>query len=193
MDVNKVDDARSGYYEGKAFLNERIAEEDLVIKNIMDKKDAEKSSGYKELSFVPEGNLAVKNIIDKGVAEKKRFVVSYACEGCGKWITGDKGKDGKVFCKNCGCMIYPTATRKSLAIGTESGKEGDGDKWSPIEVRQIESTSAKAVLVELFGEKGDMWIPKSCVSGGELLDKMATGVKTVLFVKEWFLKKNGLM
>ncbi|MBA7578637.1 hypothetical protein ES708_20502 [subsurface metagenome] len=147
MDVNKVDDARSGYYEGKAFLNERIAEEDLIIKNIMDKRVAEKGLGYKELVAIPERKVGKNGL--GGVAgelEKREF----------------KG-------------------------------DGDGNVLLSYDVKQIKRTSDKAVLVELFGEKGDLWIPKSCIGDGDAMDLMQTGVKTMLFVKNWFLQKNGLI
>ena len=141
LDVDK-DDPRSGYYEGKAFLNDRIAEEDLIIKNIVDKRDAEKSSGYKELGVIPEKSESVL-VVKSG------------------------SQDG--------------------------GEAKDGDVMIPYGVKQIKRTSAKAVLVELFGVKGDVWIPKSCVGDGDAMDLMEKGVKTMLFVKNWFLEKEGLI
>lgn len=54
LEIGQTNGAKSGYYEGKAFLNERIAEEDLIIKNIMDKRDAEKKLGYEKLGRIPE-------------------------------------------------------------------------------------------------------------------------------------------
>ncbi|TKJ26212.1 MAG: hypothetical protein CEE42_05215 [Promethearchaeota archaeon Loki_b31] len=210
LDVGGVSPEQA-YNGAKTFLNKKIGEEDLIIKNIMDVKDAQKRLGYEKLGRIPEREIVrtdtgggykelekregvVKmDVVDNGVAEKKRFVVSYACEGCGKWITGVKDKDGKVFCKNCGCMIYPYATRKSLDVGTESGKEGDGNVLVPFDVRQIIRTSDMAVLVELFGKKGDLWIPKSCIGGGDAMDSMERGVKIILDVKRWFLKKMGLV
>lgn len=147
LDVDKIDNARTCYYSGKAFLNERIAEEDLIIKNIMDKKDAEKESGYKELSFVPE-------------VKKESFEVSGKRELVK--IPVSDGVDGKVV------MV-------------------------PFDVKQIKRTSSKAVLVELFGTKGDLWIPKSCVGDGDAMDLVQKGVKLQLFVASWFLIKSGLM
>ena len=141
LDVDK-DDPRSGYYEGKAFLNDRIAEEDLVIKNLMDKRVAEKSSGYKELKVIPE--------------------------------------------KSEGVLVVKSGSQ-------DGGEAKDGDVMIPYDVKQIKRTSAKAVLVELFGVKGDVWIPKSCVGDGDAMDLMEKGVKTMLFVKNWFLEKEGLI
>ncbi|GAI83377.1 unnamed protein product, partial [marine sediment metagenome] len=157
MDVDK-DDPRSAYYEGKAFLNERIAEEDLIIKNIMNKKDAERGSGYKELVAVPVGKVKKNGL--GGVAEKELVVKSYLCGGCGTWLVGEKGVDGKVFCKKCGCRKHITATNISRSPEVDGG---DGNVMIPIDVRQIEVVSDKAVLVELFGDKGKVWVPKSCV------------------------------
>lgn len=136
LDIGK-DDPRGSYYEGKAFLNERIKEEDLVIKNIMDKRVAEKQSGYKELGVIPKKKV--------GVIPEKVTV----------------------------------------------SKENGGDELILIDVRQIVNVTSKAVFVELFdGRK--VWIPKSCVEGGDEIGDLARGEKTMLEVKEWFLIKEKI-
>ena len=155
LDVDK-DDPRSGYYEGKVFLNDRIAEEDLIIKNLMDKRDAEKGLGYKELVAIPERKVG-KNDLVGAYKELKE--------------------------------TYKELEKRKL----EGGEAKDGDVMIPYDVKQIKRTSAKAVLVELFGVKGDVWIPKSCVGDGDAMDLMEKGVKTMLFVKNWFLEKEGLI
>lgn len=202
MDVNKVDDARSGYYEGKAFLNERIAEEDLIIKNIMDKKGAEKNSGYKVLDVIPEKKMISGRLISLGGSKDPLFEKE---EGNIKRIVGETGlkrsdvidlaKEKMVELKGLigeEGAIYIVG--KELGVNVSgSAKEGDGNIMIPYDVRQVKRTSAKAVLVELFGGKGDVWIPKSCIGDGDAMDLMQTGVKIMLFVKNWFLEKSGLI
>lgn len=145
LDVDKGDNSREGYYEAKAFLNERIAEEDLIIKNIMDKKVAEKESRVRELISVPE------------------------------------------------VKTYEVSGKRELVKIPMSGDGGGEIVMIPFDVKQIKRTSPKAVLVELFGTKGDLWIPKSCVGDGDAMDLMQKGVKSQLFVASWFLIKSGLV
>lgn len=65
MDVGKTD-PRQGFYEGKVFLNERIAEEDLIIQNIMDKKIVVKQN----LSMLEVGTEVLELVeIPKNVKE----------------------------------------------------------------------------------------------------------------------------
>ena len=140
LEVGQTDGARSGYYEGKAFLNERIAEEDLIIKNIMDKKDAERSSGYKVLDVVPE----------------KKMILS---------------------------------AEEVSAVKSSS----EGNELIPFVVKRIVSVTDKAVLVELYEGKNAIWIPKSCVKEGGIVDKLDKDVEIMLTIKRWFLKKMGLV
>lgn len=146
VDVGKIDDAKSSYYEGKAFLNERIAEEDLIIKNIMGRRVAEKELGYKELVAIPVGKVKKNDLGGVARGSEKREL-----------------------------------------------KNGDGNVMVPFDVRQIKKTSSGAVLVELFDRKGSLWIPKSCIGDGDVMDLMQKGVKTMLRVKKWFLEKKGLI
>ena len=200
LDVDK-NDPRGDYYQGKAFLNDRIAEEDLIIKNIMDKKDVEKKSGYKELNFVPEGNLIVKDFVNKGVVKKKLveipkvksdMIYRHKCDKCGGIFRDDKN-DMEHYANNNGLMLC-VGCRIGKSAVENIGDGGDGGNvMIPFDVKQIKRTSARAVLVELFGVRGDLWIPKSCIGDGDAMDLMEKGVKTMLFVKNWFLEKEGLI
>lgn len=212
LDVDK-DDPRSGYYEGKAFLNERIKEEDLVIKNAMDKRVAEKESGYKELGVIPKKRASIVPVKDIDLGgftdvsfEKERGVIEKIMGETGlTWddvvnLAREKGVELKGLINEKGA-IYIVGKELGVGVGGVFKEVGgsvgdDGDKWIPFDVRAIRGTTSKAVLVELFGDKGDMmdvWIPKSCVKDGGGVDKMMKGEKTMLFVKDWFLKKQGLL
>lgn len=195
LDVGK-DDPRGVYYEGKAFLNERIAEEDLIIKNIMDKKVAEKSSGYKELGAIPAKFIDLGGA--KGFAKEMGRIKKIMGEtGMSEVDVVNLAKEKMIELK--GLISEEGAVYivgKELGVDVpESGKKdgGDGNVMIPFDVRQIKRVSPKAVLVELFGNKGDLWIPKSCVGDGDAMELMQKGVKTQLLVKNWFLEKSGLI
>ena len=85
--------------------------------------------------------------------------------------------------------IIELGALKGLALKFDS--DGGNGKIA-IDVREIVMTSPKAVLVELFGF-GRKWIPKSCIQDGNMVDRMAKGVKTMLYVSEWFLNKEGIV
>jgi len=208
LDVGKVDDARSGYYEGKAFLNDRIAEEDLIIKNIMDVKGAEKKSGYKQLGRIPERKIDRAGL-GGGYEELEPRKNVVEVDGVIKKIMGETGMkideiinlarekmvEQKGLLDEKGAIYL---VGKELGVGVSEGKDvevggGDGNVLVPFDVRQIKKVSAMAVLVELFDKKGDLWIPKSCIGDGDIMDLMEKGVKTMLRVKNWFLEKKGLI